>query len=67
VSQGNSEGRKYALLIGLSEYHPDSGLPNLRCPKNGVEALSEVLKNPHIGGFDDNDVESLLDPTVGAD
>jgi branched-chain amino acid transport system substrate-binding protein len=65
VSQGNSEGRKYALLIGLSEYHPDSGLPNLRCPKNGVEALSEVLKNPHIGGFDDNDVESLLDPTVG--
>jgi uncharacterized caspase-like protein len=62
VSQGNSEGRKIALLIGVSKYHEHSGLEALRCPKNGVEALSEVLKNPHIGGFDD--VELLLDPTI---
>lgn len=62
MSQGNSEGRKIALLIGVSQCHPHSGLQNLQCPKNGVEALSEVLKNPHIGGFDD--VECLLDPTI---
>ena len=53
--------KKIALLIGVGAY--GAGLESLRCPRNGVEAMRRVLKDPEIGSFDE--VVSLVDPGVG--
>ena len=53
--------KKIALLIGVGDY--GASLKSLRCPKNGVKAMRNVLQNPEIGGFDE--VVSLINPGVG--
>lgn len=42
--------RRLAILIASSKFQEDD-LHDLRCPENDVEGLSEVLKSPEIGGF----------------
>jgi branched-chain amino acid transport system substrate-binding protein len=62
VSQKNPEGRKFALLIGVSEC--SSGFKPLHCPANGVKALHDILINPEIGGFIPSQVTVLNNPSV---
>jgi uncharacterized caspase-like protein len=62
VSQENPEGRKFALLIGVSEC--SSGFKPLHCPANGVKALHDILINPEIGGFIPSQVTVLNNPSV---
>lgn len=44
-------GAKLALLVGNSDYK-DARFARLRAPAHDVDALSRVLSNPRIGGFD---------------
>jgi uncharacterized caspase-like protein len=57
-------GQRRALLIGTAAYPADPALPDLRCPINDVDGMSEVLKSPELGGFEV--VETLRDPTSSA-
>jgi hypothetical protein len=50
-------GTRNALIIASRDYQ-DPGLRQLRSPADDAEALSRVLANPRIGGFD---VQTLLD------
>ncbi|ACK71955.1 protein of unknown function DUF323 [Gloeothece citriformis PCC 7424] len=49
--------RKFALLIGVSEY--GEGIPPLNAPLNDVEAMGRILSNSVLGGFE---VTPLLNP-----
>ena len=62
MNQGQVEGNKFALLIGVAECA--SGFKPLHCPPNGVIALSEILVNPKIGGFPAEQVQVLTNPNV---
>ncbi|MGB3636959.1 MAG: caspase family protein [Rivularia sp. (in: cyanobacteria)] len=48
---------KVALLIGISEY--EAGLNPLPAAVQDVEAMRQVLGNPEMGGFADNDITVL--------
>ncbi len=48
-----SEGRRHAILIAASEFPDDPSLQALRCPKNDVEGLAEVLTSTDYGLFSD--------------
>jgi len=50
-------GRKFALIIGNSEYQ-DSALTRLKAPEADVQTLAEVLRDPKIGAFDDVQVST---------
>jgi CheY-like chemotaxis protein len=52
--------KKYALLIGNSEYN-DSTM-NLKSPKQDVQALASVLKDSSVGNFDE--VQVLENATI---
>ncbi|TVQ17975.1 MAG: hypothetical protein EA367_16145, partial [Leptolyngbya sp. DLM2.Bin15] len=62
MNQDQSSGRKFALLIGVSDC--GEGFKPLKCPKNGVEALRELLTHPKIGGFEPEHVTCLENPNV---
>jgi hypothetical protein len=51
--------RKLALIIGNSEYQ-DSALSQLKSPEVDVRKLSQILRDPNIGAFDD--VILLMNP-----
>jgi hypothetical protein len=46
-----SEGNKYAILIGSSEFPEDHSLTPLRCPKNDVEGVATILSSSDFGLF----------------
>src|SRR5262245_15003971 len=46
-----SEGRRYAILIGSSEFSNEPLLGALRCPSADVEGLATVLTSPDFGLF----------------
>jgi len=50
--------QRFALIIGNSEY-ADPKLPRLATPAEDARALSEVLRDPQIGDFDE--VPTLID------
>ncbi len=50
--------RKFALIIGNSEYD-DGELARLKTPDADVAKLTDVLRFPEIGGFDE--VAALVD------
>ena len=56
----NEYMKKFALLIGVSEYK--SGLAQLPAALADIAALERVLKNPEMGGFDE--VRPLANPDV---
>jgi formylglycine-generating enzyme required for sulfatase activity len=62
VNQRQSSGKKFALLVAVSDC--GAGFKPLQCPKNGVAALRELLINPKIGGFESDQVTSLVNPNV---
>ena len=49
-------GKRFALLIGSSIYQ---NIYNLPAVSNDVKILSEILRDPNLGGFDN--VMMLLD------
>lgn len=55
---------KFALLVGISEY--GAGLSSLPAAPKDVAALEQVLLNPNIGGFDRENVKTLLNPDKSA-
>lgn len=51
-------GRRVAVLVGINDYDPDSGLADLRFAGSDVEALAAALWRH--GGFDDDDLVVTL-------
>lgn len=51
---------KFALLIGVSEYEGD--LNPLPAAVKDVDAMKEVLLNPQVGGFDEDNITVLKNP-----
>ena len=47
----STKSRRFALIIANSTYN-DPDLQNLAAAGQDAEALSSVLKNPDIGGFE---------------
>ncbi|MCP4701869.1 MAG: tetratricopeptide repeat protein [Gammaproteobacteria bacterium] len=52
--------QKYALLIGNGEYE-DKNIPGLSRPSRNVEDLAKVLSDPKTGGFEAEQVKTLID------
>ena len=46
-------GRRYAILVGTSEFPDEPKLAALRCPVHDVEGMREVLESPELGAFDE--------------
>ena len=62
MNHENSQGKKFALLIGVSEC--TAGFSQLRCPSNSIEEVRKVLIDPSVGEFDPEDVVCLNNPNV---
>src|SRR3954471_20016714 len=45
-------GTRSALIVATYAYDDAAGLTTLRAPRRDAEALSEVLGDPNIGGFE---------------
>jgi hypothetical protein len=43
--------RRYAVLIGNSQFASDSGLVSLQCPVADVDGMNEILVAEDLGGF----------------
>lgn len=43
--------KRYAVLIGASQFPDEPGLQNLSCPENDVDDLDAVLRDPKRGAF----------------
>lgn len=57
----NFSGRKFAVLIGVSEYkYPDAGLRDLDFADDDARAMADFLKSPAGGKFADTDIRLLL-------
>src|SRR5215471_20132558 len=50
---------KHALLIGISVYNPESGVPSLDGPRNDLAAVRDLLTGPM--GFRNDNVVVLQD------
>jgi tetratricopeptide (TPR) repeat protein len=50
---------KYALLIGIANYHPKSGLPNLKGPVNDIKSMRELLTEKYA--FPPGNITTLAD------
>ena len=55
-----SDDTRYAILIGNSEFLLQSGLNNLRCPKNDVEGMYELITCVETGLFPTATVSKLI-------
>ena len=63
MAAGNTASRKFALLIGVSEF--GNGFKPLHTPPNAIAQFKEILTDPKIGGFPSEHVIDLLNPDVG--
>ncbi len=62
--QGNSlaaVGQKWALVVGISKFHPDYGADPLRFAANDAQSFSKLLIDPAVGKFKKENVFSLVD------
>ncbi len=50
-------GTRYAVLVGVNDYGPDSGLPTLLYAENDAKALNEVLR---ASGFREANITLLI-------
>jgi hypothetical protein len=55
-----NDERRYAVLIGSSEFDRESGLGNLRCPQNDVEDMAELITAAETGLFLKENVFKLI-------
>lgn len=55
--------RRSALLVACGGSVKDGEWPLLSSPRNDALKLAKVLKDPRIGGFDEAEVEVLIDKT----
>jgi len=53
---------RFAILVGCDQY---DSLPELRCPRNDVTAMAQVLGDPAVGGFDE--IVSFTDGEANGD
>ena len=55
-------GRRYAVVVGVSEYeHHEGYLNNLKYARADAEAIRDWLRSPSGGGFKPNDIVCLTD------
>ena len=52
-------GQKWALVVGISRFQPESGAETLKCPANDATAFSAALRDPNIGRFPPKQVFEL--------
>jgi len=55
-----TEGRRFAILIGSSDFLSGSGLANLRCPPNDVDDVFDLLTSHETGIFQRENVSKLI-------
>jgi uncharacterized caspase-like protein len=49
-------GQKWALVIGISEFQPNTGAEPLGAAANDATAIAQILKDPAVGRFPPNQV-----------
>ena len=54
------EDRRFAILIGASEFGRELGVTNLRCPPADVDGIYDLLTSPETGTFSRENVFKLL-------
>lgn len=54
-------GQKWALIVGISHFQPESGAESLQCAAADAKALAELLGDPAIGRFPSKQVFCLTD------
>ncbi|HLX60236.1 MAG TPA: caspase family protein [Planctomycetota bacterium] len=64
VSAFAADGEKYALLVGVSEYRPDSGLRTLKYAESDMAALARTLAE---SGFDPAHIFLMTQSALGND
>ncbi|MBV9265911.1 MAG: caspase family protein [Acidobacteriaceae bacterium] len=55
-----SVGQKWALVIGISRFQPDTGAESLKCPANDASAFAGLLRDTSVGRFPDKQVFVLI-------
>ncbi len=55
-----SVGQKWALVVGISVFQPDTGAESLRCPANDAKDLAALLRDPNVGRFPEKQVFELV-------
>ena len=49
-------GQKWALVVGISQFHPDKGVDRLQAAAADAESFASLLKDPDVGRFPPNQV-----------
>ena len=52
-------GQKWALVVGISQFQPESGADRLQAAANDADAFAELLRDPNVGRFPANQVFHL--------
>ncbi len=52
-------GEKWALVVGISKFQPDTGAPALRYADQDATAIAKMLRDPAIGRFPEKNVALL--------
>jgi hypothetical protein len=52
-------GQKWALVVGVSQFKPETGAERLQFAANDAEALAQLLRDPGVGRFPPNQVFEL--------
>ena len=52
-------GQKWALVVGISQFQPESGADRLQAAANDADAFAELLRDPNVGRFPVNQVFHL--------
>lgn len=53
-------GQKWALVVGISRFQPDTGAESLKCPANDATAFAALLRDPDVGRFPEHQVFELV-------
>ncbi len=53
MSAGQTQGKRYGVLIASSAFPDEPKLKDLECPENDVDGLGKVLDDDTMGGFTD--------------
>jgi len=52
-------GQKWALVVGISQFQPDTGAEPLTFAANDAKSLADLLRDPNVGRFPPNQVFEL--------
>jgi hypothetical protein len=52
-------GQKWALVVGISQFQPDTGAETLKYSESDATSFAELLRDPKVGRFPPNQVSLL--------